>query len=212
MVFWRSIFWGHSEVSLKAIVINRESIVSQSKEKESSEQIQEELGRSDRLRQGGKGINPFQDADFWWGTWSLPWKRPQPNWEIRLTLQTNISKVLREGIQRGGEAGVAKTGADVFTHSFPEGGILKSVSYLNLPTSSPLGLSPWLPDSPWWPVPLERGPGLHSELTVMSGAHPTWPSNGQFCLGPTGDAYLVAFSAPGSLGEGSSRCNYWAAP
>lgn len=46
-------------------MINRESIVSQSKEKESSEQIQEELGRSDRLRQGGKGINPFQDADFW---------------------------------------------------------------------------------------------------------------------------------------------------
>lgn len=50
-------------------------------------------------------------------------------------------------------------------------------------------------------LPLERGPGLHSELTVMSVAHPTWPSNGQFCLGPTADAYLVAFWAPGSLRE-----------
>lgn len=32
-------------------------------------------------------------------------------------------------------------------------------------------------------------------------AHPTWPSNAQFCLQPAGDAYLVGFWAPGSLGE-----------
>lgn len=44
-------------------------------------------------------------------------------------------------------AGVAKTGMDVFTHPFSEGGILKNVSYLNLPASPPLGLSPRLPDS-----------------------------------------------------------------
>lgn len=45
------------------------------------------------------------------------------------------------------------------------------------------GLCPW------------RVSGLYSELTVMSRIHPTGPFKAQFCLGPTGDAYLLAFSA-----------------
>lgn len=83
---------------------------------------------------------------------------------------------------------MAKAGTDIFTHPFPEGEILESVS-----TSQPPLLWGGALSSLTHSVPLERGPGLHSELTVMSGAHPTWPANGQICSGPTGDAYLAAF-------------------
>lgn len=115
-----------------------------------------------------------------WESWSLSWKR-------RLT-QTSTSNILQEETKKREDrrAEVPQVGAS------PKE-VLRRVLHPDLPNSplragrAPSCLTYSEGHSPW-----SSGPGLHSELTVMSGSPPTWPSNGQFCLGLTADAYLLA--------------------
>lgn len=133
---------------------------------------------------------------------------PSPAGRHRLVCQSPKAAGKDEG--RRPTAGMSQTGADAFTPSLKEES-WKVSQPLNLPIFPPLRLRPSSLSHSEGLCPWSRGSALHSGMTVMSGAHPARPSNGQFCSGHTGDAYLRAFSAPGSLGGDSRRFNYRAA-